>query len=154
MEALLGDTGRRTTAVASPAASRQREAALQPVAVHGSATPPEEAEMQALLEDLDGHPRRESGDNGAPRNQDERRDRADAQRFASLLVSEMMLYNEDAVILGRKHRDLHKRLQKEIERSRRAYAARVPAQLVASTNYLEEEMVRVLADGDRRLLAG
>lgn len=106
--------------------------------------------MQALLSDLDGMTRRESGDDG--RHPDERRMQADARRFASLLVSELLLYNEEAVILGRKNHDLAQRLAREIEKSRQAFAARVPAGLRSVSGYLEDEMVRVLADGDASLL--
>ncbi len=115
-----------------------------------SPTPPEDAEMQALLSDLDGMPRRDSADDG--QHPDERRLQADARRFASLLVSELLLYNEEAVILGRKNHDLAQRLAREIEKSRQAFAARVPAGLRSVSGYLEDEMVRVLADGDASLL--
>jgi hypothetical protein len=118
----------------------------------GSPTPPEEAEMQALLGDVDVTPRREAGDDG--QSPDERRQHQDARRFASLLVSELLLYNEESVILGRKHHDLLRRLSKEIEKSRQAFAARVPAHLKGATRYLDEEMVRVLAEGDPDLLKG
>jgi hypothetical protein len=113
-------------------------------------TPPEDAEMQALLGDLDRPPRRETADSGE--TPEARRQHTDARRFASLLVSELLLYNEEAVILGRKNRDLARRLGKEIERSRQAYAARVSKHLGGASRYLEEEMVRVLADGDPALL--
>jgi hypothetical protein len=118
----------------------------------GSPTPPEEAEMQALLGDVDVMPRRESGDDG--QSPDERRQHQDARRFASLLVSELLLYNEESVILGRRHHDLLRRLSKEIEKSRQAFAARVPAHLRGAARYLDEEMVRVLAEGDPGLLSG
>ena len=112
--------------------------------------PPEDAEMQALLSDLDAMPRRESADSGM--TPEERRQHADAKRFASLLVSELLLYNEESVIQGRKNHDLARRLAKEIERSRQAFALRVPAGLRGASGYFEDEMVRVLAEGDRSLL--
>jgi hypothetical protein len=132
-----------TVAVALP---RTHEAAP------GSPTPPEEAEMQALLADVDALPRREAGDDG--QSADERRQHQDARRFASLLVSELLLYNEESVILGRRHHDLLRRLAKEIEKSRQAFVSRVPAHLKGATRYLDEEMVRVLAEGDPGLLKG
>jgi hypothetical protein len=135
--------GSATVAVALP---RTHEAAP------GSPTPPEEAEMQALLADVDVMPRRETGDNG--QSADERRQHQDARRFASLLVSELLLYNEESVILGRRHHDLLRRLAKEIEKSRQAFVSRVPAHLKGATSYLDEEMVRVLAEGDPGLLKG
>ena len=110
---------------------------------------PEEAEMQALLGDLEPLPRREEGDRLSP---EEQRQHNDARRFASLLVSELLLYNEEAVIQGRKQRDLSQRLAREIERTRLAYEARIPTTLKEGPRYLEDELLRVLADGDEALL--
>ena len=107
--------------------------------------PPEDAEMQALLGDLDGM-RHGAGDGGL--SPEEQRLHADARRFASLLISEILLYNEEAVIQGRRHRDLGRRLSKEIDKSRQAYASRLPGHLRAASRYFEEELVRVLAEGD------
>lgn len=112
---------------------------------------PEEAEMQALLGDLDSLPRRESAETAL--SPEEQRQHNDARRFASLLVSELLLYNEEAVIQGRKQRDLSHRLAREIERTRQAYAARLPTGLRTAPRYLEDELLRVLADGDEALLA-
>ena len=109
---------------------------------------PEEAEMQALLGDLEALPRREEGEGLSP---EEQRQHNDARRFASLLVSELLLYNEEAVIQGRKQRDLSRRLADEIERTRRTYQARIPS-LRGGPRYLEDELLRILADGDEALL--
>lgn len=106
---------------------------------------PEEAEMQALLTDLDGM-RHGTGESGL--SPEDERLHADARRFASLLISEILLYNEEAVIQGRRHHDLARRLAKEIDKSRQAYAARLPAHLRSAARYFEEELVRVLAEGD------
>jgi hypothetical protein len=113
------------------------------------ATPPEEAEVRALLADLDGQPRRAPGEDGMP--DEERRRHADARRFARLLVSELLLYNEAAVIQGRRNRDLEARLGTEIERSRQAYQARFPDR-GGARDYFREELVRLLADGNPALL--
>lgn len=106
--------------------------------------------MQALLGDLEGHPRREAGDDGL--TEEQRRRQADARRFAHLLVSELLLYNEEAVVQGRKHHDLSERLKKEIDRSRQAYQARVSGLPSRGADYFEEELVRQLALGDKALL--
>jgi hypothetical protein len=55
---------------------------------------------------------------------------------------------------GPRHRDPLRRLAKEIEKSRQAFSSRVPAHLKGATRYLDEEMVRVLAEGDPGLLKG
>jgi hypothetical protein len=115
-----------------------------------TATPPEDAELQAILADLGGPPRTLAADDGM--RVDERRRLADARRFAHLLVSELLLYNEAAVIQGRKHRDLYARLRREIDRSRQAFQARFPALPAGPDDYFGEELVRTLAQGDRGAL--
>ena len=51
-----------------------------------------------------------------------------ARRYARLLVSEIRLYHETAVIDGRRDRDLATRLGGEIARARVMYEQRVPPQ--------------------------
>ncbi len=133
-----------------PAGGQDESAARGTGPRSGAPTPPEEAEMQALLSDLDSQPRRRSGDDGV--SEEERRRHADARRFAHLLVSELLLYNEEAVVQGRKHRDLQERLRKEIERSRQAYQARAAGLPLRGPDYFEDELVRQLALGDPALL--
>ncbi|MFQ5719171.1 MAG: hypothetical protein ACE5IK_06450 [Acidobacteriota bacterium] len=73
----------------------------------------------------------------------------DAARFARLLVSEIVLYNEAAVTAGRKHRDLHRRLRVPIDRSREAFMDRFNRDLAG---LFDEEVVHTLAGGDRGLM--
>ncbi len=127
----------------------QRPAA-HPATRSGHPTPPEDSEVQALLADLEA-PRRNAGDSGL--SDEERRRHADARRFARLLVSEILLYNEEAVVQGRRHRDLGRRLGKEIDRSRQAFEVRFPRAAIG-TDYFGEEVVRTLAQGDRSIFAG
>ena len=75
-----------------------------------------------------------------------------ARRYARLLVSEIKLYHESAVTAGRRDRNLLERLRSEIERARRLYAERVPAEVLARTDYFDQELVRTLANGDASLL--
>jgi hypothetical protein len=140
---------RQSAPQAEPAPPRSHPTtALAPRGV--GPNPPEEAEMQALLGELDGMPRRPSGDDGL--SDEDRRRHADARRFANLLVSELLLYNEEAVIQGRKHRDLEQRLKKEIDRSRQAYRARLSGADPRGSDYFQDELVRQLALGDPALL--
>jgi chemotaxis protein histidine kinase CheA len=74
-----------------------------------------------------------------------------ARRYAKLLVSEIKLYNEGAVRVGRERRDLRTRLQDEIDRARRLYDQRVPASLGGRDAYFRQELVQTLADGDQSL---
>ena len=74
-----------------------------------------------------------------------------ARRYARLLVSEIKLYNEAAVHIGRQKRDLLARLKPEIDRARKLYSQRIsPA--VDSGALFQQELVQTLADGDASLL--
>ena len=77
-----------------------------------------------------------------------------ARRYARLLVSEIKLYNEPAVSIGRQNCDLLQRLRPEIERARRLYEERVPSAVHARGSYFQQELVQTLADGDTALLGG
>ncbi len=77
-----------------------------------------------------------------------RKKHEEAQRFARLLVSEIKLYNEAKVKQGQKSRDLYDLLRDDIERSRQLYRERVAENIRVSTNYFNDELVRILADGD------
>jgi hypothetical protein len=75
-----------------------------------------------------------------------------ARRYARLLVSEIKLYHESAMIEGRRDRDLATRLGGEIARARVMYEQRVPPHARARGDYFREELVRTLAGGDASLL--
>ncbi|HEX4567782.1 MAG TPA: hypothetical protein VH138_14185, partial [Vicinamibacterales bacterium] len=75
-----------------------------------------------------------------------------ARRYAKLLVSEIKLYNEGAVRVGRQKRDLLRRLAAEIERAQRLYEERVPAAVSSRDAFFRQELVQTLADGDATLL--
>lgn len=75
-----------------------------------------------------------------------------AKRYARLLVSEIKLYNEGAVRVGRERRDLMQRLKAEIDRARKLYEERVPASIRGRETYFQQELVQTLAGGDQSLL--
>jgi GAF domain-containing protein len=78
--------------------------------------------------------------------------REEARRFARLLVSEIKLYNEEQVERGRESKDIYHRLREDIDRSREMFEKRISAEVRASEDYFQDELVRVLADGDSSLL--
>lgn len=82
-----------------------------------------------------------------PKDPDEAK-HEEARRLARLLVSEIALYNEEQVALGRKNRDLYERLKEDIDSARHLYELRVDLQIVKTTNYFYQELVRILAAGD------
>lgn len=75
-----------------------------------------------------------------------------ARRYARLLISEIKLYHEPAVIEGRRERDLMARLGGEIARARVLYEQRVPPTVAGAANHFRDELVRTLANGDASLL--
>ncbi|MBI2682927.1 MAG: hypothetical protein HYX26_06885 [Acidobacteriales bacterium] len=77
-----------------------------------------------------------------------------AKRFAKLLVDEIKLYNQAKVTEGRANKDIYKRLQEDIDKSRATYEKRYGSTSAASANYFAREVVRILADNDPALLGG
>jgi len=86
----------------------------------------------------------------APADDSKRHD--EARRFARLLVSEIKLYNEPKVDLGRRNKDLYERLKEDIDRSRQMYDERIADDVRKTSNYFYDELVRILADGDATAL--
>ena len=76
----------------------------------------------------------------------------EALSFARLLVSEIKLYNEDSVKEGRKNGDLYSRLKEQIDLSREVYEARVSNEVRTEKDFFGEELVRILANGNTKLL--
>jgi hypothetical protein len=70
----------------------------------------------------------------------------EAHRIARLLVQEIVLYNQAALVEGRKHKDLYNRLRDDIDRSRAAYDRRVSPKV--AEDFFYAEMVTVLGEGD------
>jgi hypothetical protein len=89
------------------------------------------------------------GSGASPAGEDEE---GGARRYARLLVSEIKLYNEAAVRVGRQKGDLLERLRAEIDRARRLYDERVPAAVRGMHAFFDEELVQTLAGGDAALL--
>jgi len=75
-----------------------------------------------------------------------------AQRFARLLMDEVKLYNQAKVAEGRKNKDLYDRLKEDIEKSRATYNKRYGNTPAASGDYLNQEVIRSLAEDDVTLL--
>ncbi len=75
-----------------------------------------------------------------------------AKRFAKLLVEEIMLYNKAKVAEGKQNQDLYARLREDIEKSRATYDKRYGESPVASADYFNQELIRILADNNVALM--
>ena len=93
-----------------------------------------------------------AGTQDGPAEDDPRHE--EARRFARLLVSEIKLYNEEEVDRGRIEKDLAIRLKEDIERSREMFEKRISEEIRSGHNYFQEELVRILADGNPDALGG
>ncbi len=72
----------------------------------------------------------------------------EARRFARLLISEIKLYNEEEVERGRLAKDIYPSLRDDIDRSREMYEKRISEDVRQVTDYFDQELVRILGEGD------
>lgn len=72
----------------------------------------------------------------------------EARRLAQLLVAELELYHESGLAKALLERRVLAHLGDDLARTRALYEARVAPEVLATSDYLREEIVRQLADGD------
>ncbi len=72
----------------------------------------------------------------------------EARRFARLIATDIRLYNEEAVLSGRRQRDLTRRLGDQIERGKESFLRRFSDLGPQGLTLLEEAYLEVLAAGD------
>lgn len=76
----------------------------------------------------------------------------DAQRFAKLLVQEIVLYHPKEVEAGKRGKNLYAVLREDIDKSREAWEGRFSKASVRSRNYFKKALINFLAEGDEDLL--
>lgn len=77
-----------------------------------------------------------------------------AKRLAKVLVSDIMLYHAEEVEIGRREGNIYKRLKDVIERSKETFRERVKPQVLKQIDYLYEELVKTVCEGNHNLLKG
>ena len=110
------------------------------------ASPPAEASPAAAATELAPW----SGVGAAAVDTDPRRE--EARRYARLVATDIRLYNEEAVVVGRRQRDLAQRLGEQFQRGRDAFAQRFPDLGPDGMKVLDDAYVQVLAGGDASLI--
>jgi hypothetical protein len=73
---------------------------------------------------------------------------AEARRVARLFVSELKLYHPVEVEEGKTKKDMWTRLYDDFKLTQQTYAQRVPAEVRAKFDYLYDEIVKQLCDGN------
>jgi hypothetical protein len=78
--------------------------------------------------------------------------REEARRYARLVATDIRLYNEEAVVVGRRERDLARRLGEPLKRGRDSFSQRFPDLGPDGMKLLDDAYVQVLAGGDSSLI--
>lgn len=133
---------------AAPAVREERRPAMAPAALATPSAPAAIAEPQAA-EATEIAPW--SGVAAGKADTDPRRE--EARRYARLVATDIRLYNEEAVVVGRRERDLVRRLDEHLKRGRDAFSRRFPDLGADGARLLEDAYVQVLAGGDASLFA-
>jgi hypothetical protein len=76
----------------------------------------------------------------------------EARRFARLIATDIRLYNEEAVVVGRRERDLARRLEEQLKRGRDTFTHRFPDLGADGMKLIDDAYVQVLAGGDPSLI--
>lgn len=75
-----------------------------------------------------------------------------ARRFAKLIATDIRLYNEEAVMAGKREGDLAERLAEQLSRGKETFLRRHGSMGSAAVEILHNAFVEVLAAGDEALL--
>jgi hypothetical protein len=73
----------------------------------------------------------------------------DPERYARVIINDIILYNKKVVEDGIKHQNLYEVLKETLLQAKELYLRRS-----SDLHYFEEQMVKILAKGDRRALKG
>ncbi len=68
--------------------------------------------------------------------------------MARLFASEIVLYNAEGVQVGKQKKALYRLLKKDIDRCRQVFKTRVEDDVRAKFDYLYDEILKQVADGD------
>lgn len=140
------DLARRRLRNLTPAAFEAgAEPEPAPTGVSPSAEPPDARPPEPLPTSLSPWPQEDS-------TRPEGARWAEARRFARLVATDIRLYNEEAIVLGRRNRDLERRLGDHLERGREAFERRFHDLGSDGEEILREAYVQILAGGDSTLL--
>ena len=87
-----------------------------------------------------------------PAEAEENPDQLSARRYAKLIATDIRLYNEESVMLGRQNGDLAKRIGEHLKRGRETFMRRYSHLGPDGVEILHSAFVQVLAAGNAELL--
>ena len=139
----------KAAAAAEPLGGEQEEVADE---LEGAEEADEEVQEEELVEAAADETEEEAAGEEEKEGKDFEVLREEALRFARLLVSEIKLYNSEAVEEGRGTADIYDRLRHDIDRSWEMYERRAHPSVRSEEDCFDAEVVRILASGERDLL--
>lgn len=74
----------------------------------------------------------------------ERQMHEEARRFAKIIVSDIVLYNQDKAEKGAQDGAFYEILKDEIEEGRRFYSSKIPAAIISTTHYFDEAIQKFI----------
>jgi molybdopterin-guanine dinucleotide biosynthesis protein len=75
-----------------------------------------------------------------------------ARRFARIIVSDIALYNQVAVIEGLKNDTFYELLKTDVDEGRELYERRVPDAIRLTKDYYQEAFDKFIADAKRKIV--
>jgi hypothetical protein len=84
-------------------------------------------------------------------DESERKQHEEAKAFASVIVSDIALYNQQKIEEGLRNGNLEQILGGEFERGRRLYMQRVSPAIAKNTNYYDEA-INEMVDRKKKML--
>jgi hypothetical protein len=147
------------TATAPAPETTTAAAAVPPPAAAGEARreqlPSEQPDAAATAAPATDRPEGEEATEVAPATEsqtDAQPELEAARRYARLVATDIRLYNEEAVVLGRRNGDLDRRLEEHLDRGKETFLRRHADLGAAGLDLLHEAYVQVLAAGDPELI--
>ena len=126
--------------------------APEPEPLAAAAEPTPDGDEAAAVSDLPVEAGLAEVPSGATHEDDHDPELEAARRFARLIATDIRLYNEEDVLLGRRHGDLQRRMQDHLTRGRDSFRRRFPSIGHIGAEILRDAYVQVLAGGDEGLL--
>jgi DNA-binding response OmpR family regulator len=74
-----------------------------------------------------------------------------ARRFARIIVSDILLYNQDKVIAGIRNGSFYELLKDEIREGKALYARRVPKEIADGTTFLDDAFEQLISSKRREM---